>query len=141
MKMKIEKVKSLPNGYVEIVASEVDSEAKKKLARSYFTEEALFPMFPDEVCNDSELEIVGIWQSGNRTALKLADGTTYRARPEAGDKFDPEKGVMMCLLKACGISSTDFLEVLKRVEVVKPEISLKNPNGRKTSSKNMKKVG
>lgn len=139
--MKIEKVKTLTNGYVEIVASEVDAVAKKKLAKSYFTEEALFPMFADEICNENELEIVGIWQSGNKTALKLSDGTTYRARPEDGDKFDPEKGVMMCLLKACGISSTDFLEIMKKVEVVKPEISLKNPNGRKPSSKNMKKVG
>lgn len=126
---------------VEIVASRVDLEGKRKLARAFFTGEALFPMFPDEVCDDNEKEItiVGIWQSGDRTTLKLSTGETYRARPETGDKYDPEKGVMMCLLKACGISSSDFLKVMSTVERVNPRKSEKTPSNKKSALKNTKK--
>ena len=116
--MKIERISSQSNGTIRIEASEVDEVAKHKLARAFFTEEHIFPFFADDICDEDEsvIDIVGIWQSGDRTALKLSNGETYRARPEAGDKYDPEKGVMMCLLKACGISSSDFLEVMKNVE-------------------------
>lgn len=135
--MKIEKVRSLPNGNVEIVASEVDSVAKKKLARAFFTEEHLFPFFEHEVTDSmpEELDIVGLWQSKDRTALKLSDGRVYRAKPEAGDRYDPEKGVMMCLLKACGISSTDLINIMNSVERVEQKESLIN----KSKIKNNKK--
>ena len=140
--MRIERVKSVSGDLVEIIASRVDAEAKRKLARAFFTEEAIFPMFPDEVCGDEkEIEIVGIWQSGDRTTLKLSNGETYRARPEAGDKYDAEKGVMMCLLKACGISSSDFLNVMNIVERVNPRKSEKTPSNKKSALKNTKKVG
>lgn len=134
--MKIEKVRSLPGNEVEIVASCVDAEAKRKLARAFFTEEPLFPMFAEEVCDclTEELDIVGLWQSKDRTALKLADGRVFRARPEAGDKYDPEKGVMMCLLKACGISSSDFIKIMESVERVEPP-KTKNIPEKKLKSK------
>ena len=139
--MKIERISSQSNGTIRIEASEVDEVAKHKLARAFFTEEHIFPFFADDICDSNEvvLDIANIWQSGDRTALKLANGETYRAKPEAGDKYDPEKGVMMCLLKACGISSSDFLEIMKMVERVerpKAKVALIKKSDLKNRRKN-----
>lgn len=51
-----------------------------------------------------------IYQDKN-TILRVGD-KVFMARPESGERFDREKGVMVCLLKALGFSTTDLLDLI-----------------------------
>ena len=44
------------------------------------------------------------------TVLKVKD-EVFIAKPEKGEKFDPEKGLLICILKAVGITTSDFLRL------------------------------
>ena len=49
------------------------------------------------------------------TVLKHGN-SVYKAKAEKLGYFDIEKGVMICLLKAVGIKTTDYLNILERVK-------------------------
>lgn len=47
------------------------------------------------------------------TVLKT-NGKVYTSKPEKGDKFDPEKGLLVCLVKALGLTTSDVLDLYGR---------------------------
>lgn len=51
------------------------------------------------------------------TVLKVAD-RVFTARAEAGEAYDAEKGLLICLMKAMGMSVSDMLK-LKNSAIVK----------------------
>ncbi len=56
-----------------------------------------------------------VFENGDTIALKVRD-KVYTARPEKGDKYDEEKGLMVCLLKAFGIKTKDIENLLARAK-------------------------
>lgn len=51
-----------------------------------------------------------IFQDKN-TILKIGN-ETYIAKPEKGEVFDKEKGILVCLVKALGLTTTDVIKLL-----------------------------
>ena len=52
------------------------------------------------------------------TVLKT-NGKVYTAKPEKGEKFDKEKGLLICLVKALGLTTSDVLKLVDKAEVKK----------------------
>lgn len=48
-----------------------------------------------------------------KTTVLITDKGKYIATCEKGDKFDREKGLLVCLAKANGYSTSDILELLE----------------------------
>ena len=57
-----------------------------------------------------------IFVNGDVTTLKV-DGKVYHSRPERGEKFDLEKGILVCLAKSCGWSTTDILKLKENAKI------------------------
>lgn len=57
-----------------------------------------------------------VYVNGNVTTLKV-DGKVYHSRPEKGEKFDLEKGILVCLAKYCGWSTTDILKLKENAKI------------------------
>ena len=57
-----------------------------------------------------------IFVNGDVTTLKV-DGKVYHSRPEKGEKFDLEKGILVCLAKSCGWSTTDILKLKENAKI------------------------
>lgn len=52
------------------------------------------------------------------TILKIGD-SKFIARPEVGEKYDAEKGVLICIAKAMGLTTTDILSLCENAIVKK----------------------
>lgn len=52
------------------------------------------------------------------TVLKI-NGKAYTAKPEKGERFDPEKGLLVCLVKALGLTTSDVLDLYGRAVIKK----------------------
>lgn len=59
-----------------------------------------------------------IFYNNQDTVLKIGD-ETFVAQTEKGEKFDPEKGLLVCLVKALGLTTSDVLDLYGRAEVKK----------------------
>ena len=70
---------------------------------------------PSKRVNLNEIEV--IFQD-DTTVLKT-NGKVYTAKPEKGEKFDPEKGLLICLVKALGLTTSDVLKLVDKAEVKK----------------------
>ena len=57
-----------------------------------------------------------------KTVLKVGD-EVYIAKCEKGEEFDPEKGLMVCLLKYLGISTSDMLYLMSKSNFDKSKYS------------------
>lgn len=57
-------------------------------------------------------EIEKVIFQDNTTILIDNFGDKYIAKPEKGEKFDEEKGLLVCLAKFNGISTTQILSLL-----------------------------
>lgn len=51
------------------------------------------------------------------TILIDNEGKKYFSKPEKGEKFDLEKGILVCLAKMAGFSTTDILEIVKNAKI------------------------
>jgi hypothetical protein len=58
-----------------------------------------------------------VYQQGKRTVLKVGNDV-FMSEPEKGEKFDAEKGLLICIVKAMGMKTTDFLYLAKTVKNV-----------------------
>lgn len=65
-----------------------------------------------------ETDKIDVYVNNDTTVLKR-NGKTYISRPEKGEKFDLEKGVMVCLLKSCGYSTSDILKLVNDAKIQK----------------------
>ena len=61
----------------------------------------------DEIVYDGK-----VYQQGRRTVLKVGNDV-FMSEPEKGEKYDAEKGLLICLIKAMGMNITDFLYLSK----------------------------
>lgn len=59
-----------------------------------------------------------VYFQGKRTILKIGQDI-FMSTPEKGEKFDEEKGLLICIMKAMGMSTTDFLNVYSTAKTVK----------------------
>lgn len=55
----------------------------------------------------------------NPAVILMIDGKKYVSKAMPGDAFDPEKGLLMCLLKWKGSTNSDMKRLLKSAHVVK----------------------
>ena len=56
--------------------------------------------------------------NGRTTIMKFGD-KKFVSRPEKGERYDKEKGVLMCLAKAMGYSTSDILKMADNAKVFK----------------------
>ena len=68
--------------------------------------------------NNLNLNTAKVIYQDDVTVLKT-NGKVYTAKPEKGEKFDPEKGLLVCLVKALGMTTSDVLNLYGRAEVKK----------------------
>lgn len=59
-----------------------------------------------------------VYFQGKRTILKIGQDI-FMSTPEKDEKFDEEKGLLICIMKAMGMSTTDFLNVYSTAKTVK----------------------
>lgn len=57
-----------------------------------------------------------VFVNGNVTTLKIGD-KVYTSKPEKGEKFDLEKGILVCLAKANGYSTSDVIYLTKTAKM------------------------
>lgn len=50
------------------------------------------------------------------TVLRVGD-RVFKARPESGERYDAEKGLLVCLVKAMGLTTSDVIEMLDKAVV------------------------
>lgn len=50
----------------------------------------------------------------DETAMLKVGDQIFLAKPESGERFDAEKGLLVCLLKAIGIRPSEYMEILNR---------------------------
>ena len=98
---------------IEEALSDFESEVKKETEKSkksavnQHIEEEILRMKKDLLNNSHFI------YAGNKTIL-VNKGKTYVSTVEAGDKYDKEKGVMSCLLKALGVSTSDIIKIMNK---------------------------
>lgn len=58
-----------------------------------------------------------VYFQSKRTVLKIGEDV-FMSTPEKGEKYDPEKGLLICLMKAMGMTTSDFLKLYERAKDV-----------------------
>ena len=58
----------------------------------------------------------------DETTILIVDGKKYFAKPEKGEKFDAEKGLLVCLMKCAGLKTTDFLDLMENAKMNKKTV-------------------
>lgn len=56
------------------------------------------------------------------TTILIVNGKKYFAKTEKGEKFDAEKGLLVCLMKCAGLTTTDFLDLMKNAKMNKKTV-------------------
>lgn len=56
------------------------------------------------------------------TTILIVNGEKYFAKTEKGEKFDAEKGLLVCLMKCAGLTTTDFLDLMKNAKMNKKTV-------------------
>lgn len=113
-----------------------DDETKLKMRLAKDFDEPVFPFFEKEILNlvdkkKKSLEGTEVIVNG-KTTVMIKDGKKYIAKPEAGEKFDVEKGILVCLAKASGYKTSDILELIDRIQFQPKKVS---DNKKKTNKK------
>ena len=115
-----------------------DSATLNKLRGNGGSGKAYFPFTEDEITdiifgspvadvytlrNKSKREKVApviqnhqVFVNGNVTILKIGD-KVYTSKPEKGEKFDLEKGILVCLAKANDYSTSDVINLTKTAKM------------------------
>lgn len=70
-----------------------------------------------------------VYVNGDVTTLKIGD-KVYHSRPEKGEKFDLEKGILVCIAKASGYSTSDVLKLRENAKQHK-KVAKKNTKNKK----------
>lgn len=71
-----------------------------------------------------------IYVNNGVTVMKV--GTkVYKATPEKGERLDVEKGVLVCIAKYCGFSTTDILKLVDKANIQKPKKTVKSKKKKK----------
>lgn len=53
----------------------------------------------------------------DKTTILIDGDKKYFARPEKGEKFDAEKGLLVCLMKKFGVTTSDLLKIRENAKV------------------------
>ena len=94
-----------------------------KFNKELFFTNSIFDSFDDKSifgCKNkckSEVDLTNakvIFQ--DNTTILIVDDKKYFAKPEKGEKFDAEKGLLVCLMKCAGLSTSDFLDLMKNAK-------------------------
>lgn len=56
-----------------------------------------------------------VFLQDKRTVLRIGDDV-FMSTPEKGEKYDAEKGLLICIMKAMGMSTSDFLKVFENAK-------------------------
>lgn len=59
-----------------------------------------------------------VFYQDKRTVLRIGDDV-FMSVPEKGEKYDKEKGLLICIMKAMGLSTSDFLKIKENSKDVK----------------------
>ncbi len=70
-----------------------------------------------------------VYVNGDVTTLKVGD-KVYHSRPEKGEKFDLEKGILVCIAKASGYSTSDVLKLRENAKQHR-KVAKKNTKNKK----------
>lgn len=108
-----------------VVFDEVSKMTRDKIEKAFFTDEKVFLLTEEDVKMFSNAKpinpkMIAVTQKGDTITLRSA-GQKYTAKPEKGETFDAEKGVMICLLKMLGVSTTDILNVTEKLKIAKDD--------------------
>lgn len=95
---------------------------EKSLSRKYEVKWDDIPYLPRKVKKPkypaSQLVKFGkVYFQNKRTVLKIGEDV-FMSTPEKGEKYDPEKGLLICLMKAMGMTTSDFLKLYERAKDV-----------------------
>lgn len=71
-----------------------------------------------------------IYVNDGVTVMKVGNNV-YKATPEKGEYFDVEKGILVCIAKYCGFSTTDILELVEKVNIQKTKKTVKSKKKKK----------
>lgn len=71
-----------------------------------------------------------IYVNDGVTVMKVGD-KVYKATPEKGERLDVEKGVLVCIAKYCGFSTTDILKLVDKANIQKPKKTVKSKKKKK----------
>lgn len=74
---------------------------------------------------------------GETCVIVASNGKRYISRPEKGERFDPEKGLLVALLKFKGVSTSKVQSLLDSAIVKKQKVE-KKTDGRKFCKKTKK---
>lgn len=105
---------------MDVSFSKVSVYSKKRTINSLYNSENVFLISEDELKDIySKTKInpdrIACSIDGQKITLR-SGGEKYSSRPEKGEKFDAEKGIMVCLLKMAGISVTDVLKLSEKLK-------------------------
>lgn len=73
---------------------------------------------------------VKIYVNNGVTVMKVGD-KVYKATPEKGERLDVEKGVLVCIAKYCGFSTTDILKLVEKAKIQKTKKTVKSKKKKK----------
>jgi hypothetical protein len=65
-----------------------------------------------------DVKEMSLFYIDNKTMLTVGENV-YTAEPEKGEKFDAEKGFLICFAKAMGFSTTDILRIMNTARYYK----------------------
>lgn len=65
-----------------------------------------------------------IYINNGVTVMKVGNNV-YKATPEKGERLDVEKGVLVCIAKYCGFSTTDILKLVEKANIQKTKKTVK----------------
>ena len=93
---------------------------EKTLSRKYNVKWDDIPYLPKRVKKTkySASQIVEhgkVFLQDKRTVLRIGDDV-FMSTPEKCEKYDAEKGVLICIMKAMGMSTSDFLKVFENAK-------------------------
>lgn len=71
-----------------------------------------------------------IYVNNGVTVMKVGNNV-YKATPEKGERFDVEKGILVCIAKYCGFSTTDILELVEKANIQKTKKTVKSKKKKK----------
>lgn len=71
-----------------------------------------------------------IYINNGVTVMKVGD-KVYKATPEKGERLDVEKGVLVCIAKYCGFSTTDILKLVEKANIQKSKKTVKSKKKKK----------
>ena len=113
----------LDGEFATIVFKNVGPYSKRKIKEFANADADVFFTSEAEVCERNGVDLTNaevIFQD-DATVL-IVDGKKYISKPEKGEKYDAEKGLLVCLMKCAGLTTSDFLGLMKNAKVNKKTV-------------------